>query len=578
MYYPINKQNRATGFLMPSYGSSSVQGFTLNDAFFWAVDRSQDATFYHDWYSKTGQGLGGEYRYAASPGSQGNARVYMLNERTQFAPDGTTVTKAAHRSFDVRSNVNQGLPGGFRVIGNVNYFTDLATQQLYQQNIFNLSQRSRTWGATVTGGAGRYHVSGTYGQTEVYYGTTKATKYGTAPYVNFSVGEKTIGHSPVYLSANVAAGYLVRQDDIHNPLTNRSLFRIDGAPTISVPVSSLPALTVTASASWRYTYWTQSLDPVSGAQVKTPLSRNLFSLQTRVVGPVFSRIWHTPGNGYAEGFKHVIEPSVTIQHLSSFKATNQVVKLDGVDTVVPSVTQVNYSLTNRLLAKRRPPGPPPAPTTPGAPAVQAPGVIREILTVSLSQTYYTDALAAAYDAQYQSSFNDLSNAVAPPSPFSPVQLAVTARPTETTTAQFQMEYDTKFNAVRTYSASANVNQRLAVITAGWSKRQVIPGLQGFSSPSHYLNASVNLRQPDNKYGGTFTFYYDVVQKYFLQRRLQLYYRSQCCGVSFNYETVDLSHFSVSGVPSNRRVTLSFTLAGLGTFAPPMGGFGSASRP
>ena len=56
-YYPINKEGRSTGFLMPQYGSTTLKGFTLSNAFFWAIDRSQDATFYHDWSTKTGQGL-----------------------------------------------------------------------------------------------------------------------------------------------------------------------------------------------------------------------------------------------------------------------------------------------------------------------------------------------------------------------------------------------------------------------------------------------------------------------------------------------------------------------------------------
>jgi LPS-assembly protein len=69
MYYPINRENRSTGFLMPTYGNSTVRGRTLNNAFFWAISRSQDATIYHDWFSKTGQSLGGEYRYTRTQGS-----------------------------------------------------------------------------------------------------------------------------------------------------------------------------------------------------------------------------------------------------------------------------------------------------------------------------------------------------------------------------------------------------------------------------------------------------------------------------------------------------------------------------
>ena len=47
-YYPIHKEDRATGFLIPIYGSSTIRGQTLSNAFFWAINRSQDATLYHD--------------------------------------------------------------------------------------------------------------------------------------------------------------------------------------------------------------------------------------------------------------------------------------------------------------------------------------------------------------------------------------------------------------------------------------------------------------------------------------------------------------------------------------------------
>ena len=80
MYYPINKEDRASGFLMPLYGSSTIRGTTLSNAFYWAINRSQDATFLYDWFSKTGSGIGSEYRYVAAPGSDGLIRFYNLKE------------------------------------------------------------------------------------------------------------------------------------------------------------------------------------------------------------------------------------------------------------------------------------------------------------------------------------------------------------------------------------------------------------------------------------------------------------------------------------------------------------------
>ena len=59
-YYPIQEDDRATGFLIPTYGTSTFSGQSLSNAFFWAISRSQDATFEHDWFAKAGQ------RWAAS--------------------------------------------------------------------------------------------------------------------------------------------------------------------------------------------------------------------------------------------------------------------------------------------------------------------------------------------------------------------------------------------------------------------------------------------------------------------------------------------------------------------------------
>ena len=81
-YYPIQEDNRATGFLIPIYGSTTQRGQSITNQFFWAINRSHDATIEHDWFSKTGQQVGGEYRYVLAPGSQGNTRMSFLKEHS----------------------------------------------------------------------------------------------------------------------------------------------------------------------------------------------------------------------------------------------------------------------------------------------------------------------------------------------------------------------------------------------------------------------------------------------------------------------------------------------------------------
>src|SRR3954469_13670244 len=109
MYYPINKEDRATGFLIPIYGSSDIKGQTISNAFFWAINRSQDATLYHSFYSKTGQSVGGEYRYIQAAGSSGNIQAAAVREHDAVyrQPDGTQVTTPGIDSYTITGTVLQ---------------------------------------------------------------------------------------------------------------------------------------------------------------------------------------------------------------------------------------------------------------------------------------------------------------------------------------------------------------------------------------------------------------------------------------------------------------------------------------
>lgn len=552
-YYPINEDGRSTGFLMPSYGTSSLRGTSLSNAFFLVLGRSQDATFFHDWYTRAGHGVGGEYRFVSAPGSEGNVRVYLLNEREQATADGLGVLRPASRSVDLRGDVNQALPRGFRLVGRVNYFSDVTTQQFYQQNVFDLSRRSRDINLTTVGNLGRTRLSVTVDQRDYFYGADLAQRQGRRPQINVSLPDRPLGRSLVYFGVSGDASYLVRQDDLSRPETNLSLWRFDALPRVRVPISKLSFLTATTSASWRITQWLESLD-ADGRQQPVALTRSLLEIQTQVVGPTVARVFQTPDNGYAERFKHLIEPFVTMQWLSPFTRRSEVVQIDGIDTLVGGSVQWTYGLTNRLLARRR---------------IGDSGVVRDILTVGLRQTYYTDLLAAAFDSQYQS-------ATASASSFSPLRLNVDVRPTDGLTGQFVTDIDARFRTPRTYSASATINRELTQVTASWAKRRLIPGLPGFSDPrgaAHFLNAGTTFRTRDSRTGGSYFFNYDVLNGRLTQQRITAYYNAQCCGITFEFQTISSASFGSFQAPADRRFGISFSLAGLASFSNPMGSFG-----
>ena len=160
------------------------------------------------------------------------------------------------------------------------------------------------------------------------------------------------------------------------------------APTVRVPFNRWPFLGINSAVTWRATYWTERLQTVPVPTVtgcrwtrewgaSTSISRSGRPGRSSTASSI------RPEGKEGTKYKHVIQPSVTLQKVTNFDVFDQIVKLESGDYTIGR-TQVTYDLTNRLYAKK--------------------DVAREILSLSVNQSYYTDARAAQYDLQYQSSF------------------------------------------------------------------------------------------------------------------------------------------------------------------------------
>ena len=565
MHYPIQAEDRATGFLMPTFGQSNVQGSSISSAFFWAINRSHDATVFHDWLSGTGQGLGGEYRYVLGQSSRGDFETHLLNERE--APDpfgGGDATLPARRSFRMRGNLQHSFTDAIQARGQVDYFSDIEVQQEYQRDIFQATNSSRTFGGNVTGSWNAYTLNGTADFRETFFGADDASLHGAGPRVSFSQSERQLGTLPVYYGFNSEYANLLQRQSRAGEATDSGLTRFDVNPLVRVPFTRWPFLTFNTSVGYRRTHWRESIDLETGEQVGTPLSRSMIEMGAEITGPVFVKIWDTPNTAYSERMKHVIEPWVTVERTTAVDNFEQIVRIDSTDSIVGATTRIRYGLDNRLYARRGESG------------------AQEFLTVGLEQTYYTDARASQFDPQFQTSFQQtaLRTPQATPSNLSPLALTARAAITEAIDGSLRAEYDTHFMALRTIRADADVaysdwlQQRV-----GWSQRRFIEGLSGFDNPDyldHTINSFTNVRARDNKWGSVYQFNYDIQLGSMVQQRLRFYYNAQCCGIAVEYQTYNLANLGFRlrhQEPQDQSVYFAVTLAGLGTFSTPRGAFG-----
>jgi LPS-assembly protein len=565
LYYPTKEDGRATGFLLPTYSSTTIRGQSIQVPFFWAINRSHDATVAYEWFSKGGKGTNTQYRYNLGLGSDGELRARTLDQQqtTYVLDDGSTSVLPASRSFDIRGGANQRLFGNLRARGRVDYFSSVESMQQYNVNIADASRSQRSFGGNIVGAWRTYSLNATIDRSENFNNTTDSVVVGGAPRIALSRNERPLVGG-AYFSANSEFVNMLRQSHTSQVSIDSGLARLDFTPQIRFPFKRWQWFTVNSSLGWRETFYSRSLDPdtidpVTGraAIVGDDVNRRYYTLAAQSVGPVFNRIWDTPDNGYAERFKHTVEPFFNATRVSSIDNFDRIVQTDGVDGVVGNSTNLTYGLNNRFYAKRR---------------TGAISQSQEIVNVSLSQTYYTDPRSAAYDRQYATTVGSL------PSNFSPLVLAVRMTPSREIEGRLNAEFDSRHRELRTLSAGGSYNWTSRVqASASWSQKFFIEELPGWNDPNyldHYLNASVNARTRDSRFGGLYSLNYDILRSSLLQQRITGFYNAQCCGIAFDYQTYK---FSYGSLPSDHRFFLSFTLAGLGNFSPFSGGMAGVPR-
>jgi hypothetical protein len=233
------------------------------------------------------------------------------------------------------------------------------------------------------------------------------------------------------------------------------------------------------------------------------------------------------------------------------------------DIIIGGTTQVNYGITNRLLVRKE---------VEGQPAAGAP---REMLTVTVRQTYYTDSAASQFDTSYSYGYSNRE-----PSAFSPISLNARATPMTPLFADLRVEYDPAPDDAddpRILGMSLNGTWRSenADITGGWT-RQAYASPDRVIPPSNLIQSSANLRFAGSKYGGNVTFNYDLQRTTLLNQRYVAFYNAQCCGVSFEFQSFNYPERSGFLLPRDRRFNISFTLAGVGSFSNLLGTFGGGT--
>ena len=595
--HPVQKQQRQSGLLIPSFGNSSTKGKIAGESLYWALNRSMDAMIGGEYYSKRGWSQRADFRARPSDSS------YLLFSYVGVLDRGIGTPRQDQGGEDAHFVAERSI-GTFRGVANVDYLSSfvfrIAFTDVYTQAI-NSEVRSQIFLSNTTKGFHFNALAERYQNFEVCIplpGTTTGCSTITqtelirnlhAPSLFISGEERQLGNTPLYWSFESAAeGLQLREIGFR---TGPLVGRFDLAPSLAMPVqwkgwSFRPELTL------RDTFYTEHIDrtlPNATRAADDILNRKSLEASFELRPPALSRIFDRPWLG--RRWKHVIEPRMKYDYITGINNFGNIVRFDATD-VLTNTNEVEYSLVNRLYAKHADPNArdcdqrgmstltigsasqagavpwerPPNPDT----QLCASGP-REILSWEVGQKYFFDptfgnALVAGQRNVFTTTADFTGIAFLNSARrFAPLISRLRVETSPHTNTEWDLDYDLRAGRINASTALVNYHYGPFTVGGGDTFLRVLDNSLGTTSKGandfHQLRVLVGYGQL-NKRGlsAASSFGFDANRGSLQYATAQTSYNWDCCGLSLEYR-----RFALGSVRNENQYRFSFTLANVGAF-------------
>jgi LPS-assembly protein len=329
LFFPVKTQ-RQSGFLFPRVGFSDIAGAQLGLAYFWAISRNMDATFYLDLATRKGIGEGLEYRYIRRQESFGTFYGYHIREGEEYRKKYTDpLDRKPDRwqvDFQHEEYVDPSLfaKTRLRAFSDRQYFADYGSTYGDQssEQAYSFLSLTKNWERFSLFGEARHTVD---------LREKDPTTLQYYPLTNFVGVRQPLFSTPLFFNFETSYGYFWREEGATG-------HRVDIYPRVSLPLK-FGGLEFNTELGGRETWY------VGVSEGEDSRSRHLWNFQTGVAAD-FYRVFDT-GMKNVPRVKHVFRPEITYQYVPSVDQTD----IPYFDRPVPKTNAVFYGFTNRVIGK-----------------------------------------------------------------------------------------------------------------------------------------------------------------------------------------------------------------------------------
>lgn len=572
-YKSLEKVPRRSGFLMPNIGNSSLRGKMIGEGFFWAINRSYDATYRIQDFTERGFAHHLEVRGKPTQRADFDAIVFGVQDRGLPQPNGPPIKQGGFTAYMAGK---ADLEDGFYARADFNYLSSFTFREAFSDS-FNEAVFSEVNSVGFIGKDWSTYSFDTvaarmedFQSAEIPNPTTgqmqtNAVVIRKLPEVDLTSRDRRIWDNlPIWYSFDSSGGLMSRSLPYfeNNQLIDRYATdflssRLDVAPRVSTAFRwkdfhLVPSFTLDE------TFYGESQTPYQDRYrvVSSDLLRSARKFRLDLIPPSFERIFDRK-TFLGDKLKHVIEPRITYQYVSGVgQDFNNVIRYDELD-LLSNTNQAVFSLTNRLYAKRG-------------------NDVTEIFTWELSQARFFDPTfgGAIVPGQRNVLLSQIEltpfTFLSGPRNYSPIISVLRATPKTGLSFEWEADYDPLQHGIVDSTASVDWRNGPYFVSVGHNDVNRDPSLTcGLILITNPASCSPNANQLRTAFGlgnqtrrgwnAAFVGIYDYRRSILQYSIIQVTYNTDCCGFSMQFRRFAF------GTRNENQYVFAFAVANLGSF-------------
>jgi LPS-assembly protein len=599
---PVERLGRESGFLIPNFGTSNTKGTVIGDSFYWAMNRSMDATVGGEYLSKRGWALQESYRYRPNDASFVNLSYFGVLDRgittSSVNQAGQTVSQTVKQGGeDVKLNAVTTFAHDIRGVASVDYLSSFIFRLAFTEN-FSQAVNSEVKSVTfLTKNLQGFSFNGFAARYQNFQSTNNddAITILHTPGVELSSVDKKFFGTPIYWSYDVDAGGLRRsQPGQPGFVTPGVVGRADVDPDVSLPIF-YKGWTFRPDVQLRNTVYSQQQSTVQSVTIAQHelFNRRTIATSVELRPPVLSKIFD--GTIAGRKIKHTIEPRVIYRYTNGVEKFGSIIRFDFRD-ILSNTNEVEFGLLQRLFTKRERPECSQETTSAASASAQAiaaaascvPAGADEFVNWEVKMKYFADPTFGG--AVVNGTRNVLTTTAAftgiafltDPRRFSPVVSRLRVRTSANSDLEWQLDYDSKKGRINSSTLYTGFHFGDFFVGASHAYLQVpgevvndpttgvvlptcIPHV--FNQPAcvpplfNQVRAQLGYGSPTKRgWSAAANIGFDREFNLLQYGAAQTSYNWDCCGLSFEYR-----RFSLGSVRNENQYRFAFTLANIGSF-------------